>query len=205
VTESVDAVEAAGAVNVLYSSGGRLTGTGSQLFTQDTAGVGSTAEPRDDFGFALAAGDFDANGADDLAVAAPVEDVGTIADAGAVNVLYGSPSKLAGVGSQLFTQDSPAVGSTVDDSDSFGFALGANDLDSDDTDDLVIGVPSETVGTIRAAGAINILFGTSGKLTGAGSQLFTQDSAGIGSNVEPFDAFGSSFGVGSSVARCCLI
>jgi hypothetical protein len=32
-----------------------LTGTGSQFFTQNTAGVGSTAEEGDVFGFALAA------------------------------------------------------------------------------------------------------------------------------------------------------
>jgi hypothetical protein len=41
-------------VNVLYGSAGGLTGVGSQLFTQDSAGVGSGVEPDDFIGFALA-------------------------------------------------------------------------------------------------------------------------------------------------------
>ncbi len=46
---------AVGAVNMLPGSATGLTGTGSQFFTQDTPGVGSTAEQEDLFGFALAA------------------------------------------------------------------------------------------------------------------------------------------------------
>jgi hypothetical protein len=44
------------AVSVLYGSGGGLTRVGGQLFTQDTPGVGSSAEALDNFGLALAAG-----------------------------------------------------------------------------------------------------------------------------------------------------
>jgi hypothetical protein len=53
--ESVGNVEAAGAINILYGSGTGLSGAGSQLFTQDTAGVGSAAEAFDLFASALAA------------------------------------------------------------------------------------------------------------------------------------------------------
>jgi hypothetical protein len=204
-TETVGAVEAAGAINVLYGSAAKLTGAGSQLFTQDIPGVVSTVEERDDFGFALAAGDFDTDGADDLAVAAPAEDVGTIADAGAVNVLYGSATKLTGAGSRLFTQDVPGIGSTVEEGDSFGFALATGDFNSNGFADLAVGAPTETVGTIELAGAVNVLYGSATKLTGAGSQLFTQDVPGIGSTVEAFDTFGSAFGASASDARCCLI
>jgi hypothetical protein len=44
-----------GAVNVLYGTAARLTGSGSQYFTQNTPGVSSTAEREDTFGSALAA------------------------------------------------------------------------------------------------------------------------------------------------------
>jgi hypothetical protein len=40
---------------VLFGSATNLTGTGSQLFTQDTDGVGSVPEPFDLFGMSLAA------------------------------------------------------------------------------------------------------------------------------------------------------
>ena len=43
----------AGAVNVLYGSTAGLPGTGGQLLTQDSPGVGGTAEPGDGFGAAL--------------------------------------------------------------------------------------------------------------------------------------------------------
>jgi hypothetical protein len=67
--------------------------------------------------------DFNNDGFADLAVGSPFEDVGGISDAGAVNVLYGSAGKLTGVGSQLFTQDSPGVGGAAEDLDQFGWAL----------------------------------------------------------------------------------
>jgi FG-GAP repeat len=110
-------------VNVLYGSASGLTGTGSQIFTQ----VGSAPEAGDSFGFALASGDFNNDGFADLAVGVPGEDVGNIRDGGAVNVLYGSASKLTGTGSQTFTQDTSGVGSSAEPGDFFGSALAAGD------------------------------------------------------------------------------
>ncbi len=190
--EAVGTIQGAGAVNVLYGSAGKLTGVGSQLFTQDSAGVGSSAEDEDSFGFALAAGDFNNDTFADLAVGVPFEDVGTVSFAGAVNVLYGSAGKLTGVGSQLFTQDSPGVGSSAEQDDLFGAALAAGDFNNDAFADLAVGVPSEAVGTISSAGAVNVLYGSAAKLTGVGSQLFTQDSPGVGSSAEDGDAFGAA-------------
>jgi hypothetical protein len=40
-------------VNVLYGTAGGLTGTGSQLFTQDSPGAPGVAEPGDRFGWTL--------------------------------------------------------------------------------------------------------------------------------------------------------
>jgi hypothetical protein len=53
--------------------------------------------------------DFDNDGLADLAIGIPFEDVGSLADAGAVSVLYGTAGGLSGTGSQLFTQDSPEL------------------------------------------------------------------------------------------------
>jgi FG-GAP repeat len=120
--ESVGSIFAAGAVNVLYGSATRLSGTGSQLFTQ----VGSNPETDDEFGLALAAGDFNTDTFADLAIGAPFENAGSIADAGAVSVLPGSAAGLTTTGAQLFTQDTPGVGS-AEEVDLFGFGLATGD------------------------------------------------------------------------------
>jgi hypothetical protein len=59
------------------------------------------------FGFALSAGNFDDDddGTTDLAIGVPFEHVGSIADAGSVNVLYGDSGGLDDIGDQLWHQD----------------------------------------------------------------------------------------------------
>jgi hypothetical protein len=190
----------AGAVNVLYGSATGLTGSGSQLFTQNSPNVGSSAEVGDNFGYSLAAGDYNGNGFADLAIGAPFEDTGPgLVDAGAVNVLRGSASKLVAT-SQIFTQDSSGVGSAAEVGDTFGFALTAADFNNDTFADLAVGVPFEDAGPgLVDAGAVNVLVGFPGigsVLTGAGSQLFTQDSPGVGSSAEAFDSFGFTLAAG---------
>jgi FG-GAP repeat len=188
--EDFGAIQGGGAVNVLYGTPTGLSGTGSQLFTQDSPGVGSAAEEGDLFGLELAAGDFNDDGFADLAVGVPFESFGTISFAGGVNLLYGSAANLTGVGSQLFNQNSPGVGSAAEALDFFGSALAAADFNNDGFADLAVGVPLESVGAIRAVGAVNVLYGSAAKLTGVGSQIFTQDSSGVGSAAEAFDEFG---------------
>lgn len=183
----------AGAVNVLYGSAVGLSGLGSQLLTQNNPGVGSVAEETDLFGVALTVGDFDNDGFADLAVGVPSEDVGVhndVVDSGAVNVLYGGAAGLSGTGSQLFTQNSPGVGSFAEPNDGFSNSLAAGDFSGDDFSDLAIGVPNEGIGRLLFAGAINVLYGRSTALTGSGSQLFTQNTSGVVGGAEESDAFG---------------
>jgi hypothetical protein len=194
--ESVGSIIGAGAVNVLYGGAGGLTGSGSQLVTQNSSGVGSIAEEGDSFGDALTAGDFDNDGFADFAVGAPGESLGSTFSAGAVNVLYGSAVGLTRSGSQTFTQNSPGVGSTAEHDDAFGFALTPGDFDNDGFADLAVGAPGESIGSIIGAGAANVLYGTATGLTGSGSQLFTQDSSGVGSTAEEFDLFGFALAAG---------
>jgi hypothetical protein len=188
--EGVGSAELAGAVNVLDGSANGLTSTGSQLFFQGGGGVSDAAEPFDFFGNALAAGDFDNNGFIDLAIGVPGEDIGTIADAGAVNVLYGSASGLSASGGQFFSQNTPGVFGGAETEDGFGSALGVGDFDNDGFADLAIGVPSEGLGTAARAGAVNVLYGSAARLTATGNQQFFQGNSGIGGIAELGDEFG---------------
>ncbi len=191
-SEDVGAAMDGGAVNVLPGTAGGLTGSGSQQFTEDTPGVTGVTEGGDHFGHLLASGDFNNDGRADLAVAVLFEDVGTIVDAGAVTVLYGSASGLSGAGSQQLTQDTPGVPGSAEAGDAFSQALAAGDFNNNGFLDLAAGAPSEDVGAAMDAGAVNVLPGTAGGLTGSGSQQFTEDTSGVPDTVEADDMWGEA-------------
>jgi hypothetical protein len=181
----------AGVVQVLYgSSPGGLTGIGSQLWSQNSPGIASAPESGDQFGAVLAAGDFNGDGAADLAIGVPGENDFS----GVVHVLYGSsPGGLTGTGSQLWSQNSPGIASAPERDDIFGGALAAGDFNGDAAADLAVGVPGEN----NFAGVVQVLSGASpGGLTGTGSQLWSQNSPGIASASESGDEFGGALAAG---------
>jgi FG-GAP repeat len=189
--EDIGSVLDAGAINVLSGSAARLTATGNQQFFQGSGGVIGVAEDGDAFGFALAGGDFNTNGFDDLAIGAIGEDIGAIQDAGAVNVLYGSAARLTPAGNQQFFQGSGGLVGVAEEGDFVGAALNTGDYDNDSFADLAIGAPFEDIGIILDAGAINVLSGSAATLTTTGGQQFFQGS-GVAGTREEGDAFGSS-------------
>ena len=188
--EDVDAIVDAGAVQVLYGSSTGLT-TADQLWTQDDTGTDSS-EDADWFGSALATGDFNGDGYTDLAVAAQSEDVEAIGNAGAVNVLYGSSGGLTATGDQFWHQDSSGVIDTAESDDDFGWSLAAANFGESSQADLAVGVPNEDVEAVGDAGAVNVLYGSSGGLTATGDQSWHQDVAGIEDTAETDDYFGYS-------------
>jgi hypothetical protein len=184
-TEDVGNVPDAGAVSVLYGSSAGLSTAGAQTFVQPVSAV----EADDQFGFALAAGDFDGDDFADLGVGAPFESVGSTFLAGAVSALYGAGGGLGTAGAQTFVQPVSAV--EVDDT--FGFSLASGDFDNDGFADLAAGAPFEDVGTTVDAGATSALYGSTGTgLSTAGAQTFVQPV----SAVERDDTFGWSLASG---------
>jgi hypothetical protein len=194
--ENVGAVSDAGGVNVLYGTAGGISSSNDQFWTQNSAGIENSADPGDVFGWAVAAGDFDGDGFDDLAVGIPGEDVGGDLVAGAVAVIYGSGSGLSSAGDQFWTQGNAAIEDDEDSFDNFGRSLAVGDFDNDGFDDLAIGVPFESVGMIEDAGVVNVIYGSNSGLTGNGDQLWHQNSAGINDSAEDSDFFGSSLAAG---------
>lgn len=121
----------AGAVHILYGNpqGGGLSATvvPDRYWHQGFPQFGSEAKWDDDFGGALAVGDFDDDGFADLAIAAPWENptaVGPYHHAkGSVTIVYGMiPQYLERT--QVWHQDSPSIQGTAENGDFFGRYLG---------------------------------------------------------------------------------
>ena len=105
--EDIGDVNSTGMVSVYYGSPQGLArgSPAQQHWQQNTPGIIGNAEAFDDFGQAVAVGDFDDDGYDDLAVGVPHEDItsaaGELRNVGGVHIIYGSHSGLAANGDQL--------------------------------------------------------------------------------------------------------
>jgi hypothetical protein len=115
---------------------------------------------------------------DDLAIGVPGEN----ASAGVVNVLNGSDVGLSAT-SLVRQQGNPEPG------DRFGAALAKGYFDDDSFLDLAVGAPRESIGTVSAAGAVVVFYGSATGLTGAG-QVLQQANPEVG------DFFGTALTAG---------
>lgn len=185
----------AGIVEIAYGSGDGFVD--QQRFHQYSPGVANKSEKNDRFGSALAAGDFNNDGFDDLAIGVPGEGYSRgRSKAGTVHVLYGSEAGLSGTGSGSFHQNTPGIPSTVEANDLFGFSLSAGDVNGDGFDDLAVGSPGEKMGRSTNAGIAHILYGSAAGVKGSRSSVFYQGMPGWSGKTETNDRFGEVVALG---------
>jgi hypothetical protein len=188
--EDVGSVEDAGSISVFYGHPLGFIPVGNQFFNLDIGPMTGEAETLDSFGWRLAAGDFNNDGRDDIAVGITNKDINGKEQAGAVSVIYGSPTGLTASVNQYWHEDVVGMSGSADASDNFGHSLAAGDFDGDGRDDLAIGVPDEKVNVSSGAGAVHILYGTNAGLGINEEQFFSQGDAG--GNAEENDVFAIS-------------
>ncbi|MFG2651720.1 FG-GAP-like repeat-containing protein [Streptomyces sp. NPDC048436] len=193
--------------------------TQNQPYTQSHVQVRSYLKDEGYFGLAfssdnsaagaLAAGDFNGDGHDDLALGncreiadeniddpcGPEE----LAKGGGIHIHYGDGSGLVWQG-QTLNQDTAGVPGVAETGDDFGNALAAADIDGDGKDDLIAGAPGEAIGSAARAGSVTVLKGgTKGILDdrGAASAVaYQQNSPGILGAAEAGDTFGAALAFG---------
>ncbi|WP_299725873.1 trypsin-like serine protease [uncultured Tateyamaria sp.] len=176
------------------SASGRVSESGSvYVFRGNAAGVdvprvlghgAGSVSSGDQYGYALATGDFNGDGFDDLAVGAPRRGLSGGAKSGVVVIYHGGASGLIPVAT---LGQNPAGSNEV--GDQFGYALAVGDFDANGVDDLAVGAPGEDVnGSGPNAGVVFVFPGVAG--TGLSTpELVTQ--APIGRN-ESGDRFGAA-------------
>ncbi len=176
-----------GSAKVIYGADGTVQGRHAELLSQSRGFIaGDGPEVGDRFATAIATGDFDGDGHDDVALGSPAESIGRgtseTPEAGAVTVIYGDRGHIRHSDSQF------ASGNTFGDiplpGDHFGEAVAGGDFNGDGYDDLAIGQPGEDAGDGPAdSGAVFVVPGTRGGLNlGRAKRLRVRNfrDAGIG-------------------------
>lgn len=155
-------VTQAGVVHVIYGSTSGLSYGRNQLLSRDPKGRRATNRPANyaAFGRALAWGDFNKDGYDDLAIS-------VFGGSGSVDVYYGSANGLGSFASQTLTHSQIPNSLPSNPGDSFSSAMAVGDINGDGYADLTISQVTSSTGR----GACYVIYGTANGLNPANGQM----------------------------------
>ncbi|MEI5102630.1 FG-GAP repeat protein [Streptomyces sp. PmtG] len=143
-------------------------------WTQGSAGVPGAVEKGDRWGADLSVDDTDGDGYADVAIGAPGEDVGPVADAGAVWVLRGAAGGLTAQRAASWTQNSAGVPGVAEKGDKWGAQVRLANPNRDRRFDLLASAPGENA----RDGVVWFLPARASGVTATGSRTFGAKSLG---------------------------
>ena len=189
--EGVSGNSDSGAIHVICGRTAGVEGRSSMTLSQ-AGSVAGAAETNDNWGGAVAVGDFDGDGYDDIAVGAPGETLSGAQSAGAVTILYGTPAGVTSENSHTLSQTS--AGGPRGANNRFGASLATGDFDGDGRDDLAVGAPGTSVSGANGAGTVTVFYGAASGLSASGADRFDQTNS-PGDNGAG-DGFGTALAAG---------
>lgn len=164
-----------GTVDVYYGSRTGLPDRANQFISLRNIPGSLPPASLDLFGGALAAGDINGDGYDELAISQRA----VAGNKGAVYIVPGTATRLNLAATQTlsyFTKSGP-------------YCMVFGDFNGDGFDDLAMGLPFENIGSANSAGAVLVAYGTPYGLSST-PQLWTQNSPDIPGVCETTDYFG---------------
>jgi hypothetical protein len=164
---------------------------GTQRIFQGYNSIPGRPENNEVFGSAVATGDFDGDGTDDVAIGAPAATVDGKRAAGEVVVLMGGEGGVMPVSGPA----EPLTGKVVESGDQFGASLATGDFDGDGDDELIVGSPGEGVAGKPVAGAVTVFDGSPDGLSTTPREI-AANTANVAGDPEAGDRLGVSVAAG---------
>lgn len=155
----------------------------AEIWNQNTPGVPGNVEAGDRFGAAVSVNGY--------LIGVPGEDIGTLKDAGVVQIFrFGDLAEKMEPAS-LYTQDSRGVPGAVEAGDQFGAAVTVGLFDCQEVFSMAIGSPGEDLGRTANAGSVTLIRLPSEDSPPCPSRALSQDK-GLPGSPEAGDAVGKT-------------